>query len=63
MGLETAQSQVIAMHKITTMLTLTLLALLGATLLLSACNTVAGAGQDISKAGDAIERSANKHAP
>lgn len=47
----------------TTMLTLALLALLGAAPLLGACNTVAGAGKDISKTGDAIERSANKHAP
>jgi predicted small secreted protein len=45
------------------MSTLALLALLSAAPLLGACNTVAGAGQDISKTGDAIERSANKHAP
>jgi predicted small secreted protein len=51
------------MYKRTTMLILTLLALLSAAPLLSSCNTVAGAGQDISKTGDAIERSANKHAP
>ncbi|MBI1206846.1 MAG: entericidin A/B family lipoprotein [Azospirillum sp.] len=45
------------------MLTLTLLALLGAAPLLGACGTMAGAGQDISKSGQALERSANNHAP
>lgn len=40
-----------------------LLALLAAAPLLSACNTTAGAGRDLSKAGTAIENSAEKHAP
>ena len=39
-------------------LALTLVALLGATTLLSACNTVAGAGQDMSDAGKNIKRDA-----
>jgi predicted small secreted protein len=51
------------MCKRTTMLALTLLALLGAAPLLGACHTTAGAGEDISKTGQAIEDSANKHAP
>ncbi|WP_291296403.1 entericidin A/B family lipoprotein [Elioraea sp.] len=45
------------------MLTTTLLLLLGAAPLLGACNTTAGAGKDISKAGEAIENSANRNAP
>ena len=40
----------------------TLLALLAAAPLLSACNTTAGAGQDLSNAGKAIENSADKAA-
>lgn len=40
---------------------LTALFLLAATVLLTACNTVAGAGQDISKGGNAITNSAEKH--
>jgi len=44
-------------------LTATLLLLLGAAPLLGACNTTAGAGKDISKTGQAIERSANRNAP
>jgi predicted small secreted protein len=35
--------------------------LLAGTVLLSACHTVAGAGQDISKGGHAITDSAEKH--
>ncbi len=50
------------MCKRTTLLTLTLLALLSAAPILSACHTTAGAGEDLSQAGQAIERSANKHA-
>lgn len=46
-----------------TLLTLTMLAILGAAPLLSACNTMAGAGEDISKGGQALEKSAQKHAP
>jgi predicted small secreted protein len=45
------------------MLALTLLALFGAAPLLGACHTTAGAGEDISQGGQAIEKSANKHAP
>ncbi|HUA52848.1 MAG TPA: entericidin A/B family lipoprotein [Candidatus Sulfotelmatobacter sp.] len=44
------------------MLILTLLALLGAPLL-GACHTVSGAGEDISKTGQALEHSADKHTP
>lgn len=51
------------MSKKNAMLLLTLLALLSAAPLLSACNTVAGAGEDISQGGKAIERSANEHSP
>jgi predicted small secreted protein len=42
---------------------LALLALIGATGLLSACNTVAGAGQDVSAAGNATARAAEKAKP
>lgn len=45
------------------MLALTLLALLGAAPLLSACHATAGAGEDISKTGQAIKSSANQNAP
>jgi predicted small secreted protein len=51
------------MWKRTVMLALTLLALLGATPLVGACHTTAGAGEDIAKTGQAIEHSADKHAP
>jgi entericidin B len=37
------------------------LALLTSTVFLAACNTVAGAGQDIQKGGSAIENSADQH--
>ena len=37
------------------------LALLPCTVFLTACNTVAGAGQDIQKGGSAIENSADEH--
>jgi predicted small secreted protein len=43
------------------MFALSLLAVLGAAQLLAACHTTAGAGKDISKAGQAIEKSADKH--
>ena len=49
------------MYNRKTMLYLTLLALLGVAPLLAACHTTAGAGEDISKAGQALERSAEKH--
>ena len=42
---------------------LTLLSLVGAVPLLSACHTTAGAGQDITATGKAIEKSADKHTP
>lgn len=51
------------MSKRTLTLTLALIALLGVAPLLAACNTTVGAGQDISNTGQAIERSAIKHAP
>jgi predicted small secreted protein len=51
------------MCKKTTLLALTLLALLGVVPLLTACHTTAGAGQDISNTGKAIQNSANQHAP
>lgn len=47
----------------TLMLTATLLLLFGAAPLLGACNTTAGAGKDIAKTGEAIERSAVRNAP
>ncbi|SEA33670.1 entericidin A/B family lipoprotein [Paraburkholderia sartisoli] len=37
-----------------------LLLLAGSAMLATGCNTVAGAGQDISKGGDAISNSAEK---
>jgi predicted small secreted protein len=51
------------MCKRTTLLAFTLLAMLGVVPLLSACHTTAGAGEDLSDAGRAIEKSADKHAP
>jgi predicted small secreted protein len=42
---------------------LALLALIAASPLLSACQTTAGAGQDISAGGKALTNSAEKHAP
>jgi len=51
------------MFKRTTMLTLAMFALLGAAPLLAACHTTAGAGEDISKTGSAIEHSADRAAP
>lgn len=38
-------------------------ALAGASLVLAGCHTIAGAGEDISHAGKAIEKTATKHAP
>jgi predicted small secreted protein len=43
--------------------TIAILALLAALPILSACNTTAGAGQDIKQGGQAIENSAIKHSP
>jgi predicted small secreted protein len=42
---------------------LALLGLVAVTPLLSACHTTAGAGQDISATGKAIEKAADKHTP
>lgn len=50
------------MCKRTKILILTLLALLGTGPLLGACHTTAGAGEDLSEAGQAIQKSADKHA-
>jgi entericidin B len=38
----------------------TIFALLSAVVLLSACNTVRGVGQDIEKGGEAIQKAATK---
>lgn len=43
--------------------TLAIITLLATLPLLGACNTTAGAGQDISQAGTAIQKSAVKNAP
>jgi predicted small secreted protein len=51
------------MWKKMTILALLLFALSGAGLLLGACHTIAGAGEDVSHAGHAVERSADRHAP
>ena len=51
------------MSKRTTILALTLIALLGAVPLVGACNTTAGAGKDISKVGDEIEEEAVENTP
>lgn len=53
----------VAMRKSLKMLTLVAVALVGTTLVLGGCHTIAGAGEDISKAGKAIEKTATKHAP
>jgi predicted small secreted protein len=47
----------------TTIRTLALLALLGTVPLLAACHTTAGAGEDIAKTGQAIEKTADKATP
>jgi len=46
-----------------TFVALALLALVGAMPLLSACHTTAGAGEDISATGQAIDRAAKKATP
>lgn len=51
------------MHKGTKLLALVIFALAGATLVLGGCHTIAGAGEDVSKTGKVIEKSAEKHAP
>jgi predicted small secreted protein len=55
--------KVIFMYKKMTRSTLILLAFLSISPLLVACHTTAGAGQDISKTGQAITRSANEATP
>lgn len=45
------------------MIALSLLGLIASSFVLSACHTTAGAGEDISRTGKAIEDSADKHAP
>jgi predicted small secreted protein len=42
---------------------LAVLTLVAAVPLLSACHTTAGAGEDISASGKAIEKAADKHTP
>ncbi len=44
-------------------LALTLVILLGAAPLLSACHTTAGAGQDLTATGQAVTQSAKKNTP
>ena len=44
-------------------ITLALLLLIAAAPLLGACNTTAGAGQDLSATGHAITNSADQHKP
>lgn len=44
-------------------LCLSMLALLGAGSMLTGCNTTAGAGQDVSNAGHAVTRAADKLKP
>ena len=51
------------MYKKMTMLAFALLVLLSAAPFLGACHTTAGAGQDISKTGQALTKSADEHAP
>ena len=51
------------MRKRTTLMVLTLLAVLGAAPLLGACHTTAGAGEDISGTGHAITKSAVRNSP
>ena len=55
--------KVVFMCKKTMRSTLILLAFLGIVPLLGACHTTAGAGQDISKTGQAITRGANDATP
>ncbi len=48
------------MRKVTIVAILNLLLLAGATVLLSACNTTAGVGQDVSATGHAVTNTADK---
>jgi entericidin B len=49
------------MRKKLTMVLVGLVVLTGASTFLNACNTVAGAGQDVSKAGSAVTEEAKEH--
>jgi len=49
------------MTKRITMTTLVMMLLAGTVSLLSACNTVEGAGKDIKRSGQAIENSADRN--
>jgi predicted small secreted protein len=51
------------MRKNLLMVLLSLLVLSGATALLSACNTAAGVGEDISATGNALTRGAEQSRP
>jgi predicted small secreted protein len=51
------------MYKGTRLLALIVFALAGAALVLGGCHTIAGAGEDVSKTGKVIEKSAERHAP
>jgi len=51
------------MNKKSAKLMLTVLVLLGAAPLLGACHTTAGAAEDVSDTGKAVERAADKAAP
>jgi predicted small secreted protein len=51
------------MRKSLTIIVLSLLVLFGAAALLSACNTTAGVGQDISATGNALTRGAEQSRP
>ena len=50
-------------RKTTIMRTLIILAALGASLCLSSCNTISGAGKDVSSAGHAVTDTANDAKP
>ncbi len=51
------------MRRKSTKMAFILMVLSGAFLTLGACHTIAGAGEDVSHAGHAVEKSADKHAP
>jgi entericidin B len=51
------------MSKRTILFALTLLALLGTVSVMTACNTMAGAGEDMSSAGHVITGDANRSNP
>ncbi|MGL4966995.1 MAG: entericidin A/B family lipoprotein [Inquilinus sp.] len=51
------------MYQRATVLTITLLTLLGALPVLSGCHTTAGLGQDVSATGQAVSKTATKATP